>query len=213
MHRRGSYVAILLALTSATMLGGCTKQASRMDPGGNISTASTAPASVEAISELGRAWEADPADVSKGLAYANALESIGKTDQQLSVYAQLAQRNRGNGKLASLYGRKLVAAGRSAEAIPVLEVAVSSSDADWRVHSALGTAYDQQGLYEKARPHYEKALAADPRNLSVMNNLGMSYALQGNLTQAEATLRQADALPRSRSEPRIRQNLALVVGL
>jgi len=41
----------------------------------------------------------------------------------------------------------------------------------------------------------------------------MSFALEGNLKQAEATLRQADALPRSKSEPRIRQNLALVVGL
>ena len=41
----------------------------------------------------------------------------------------------------------------------------------------------------------------------------MSFALEGNLKQAEASFRQADALPRSRSEPRIRQNLALVVGL
>ena len=49
--------------------------------------------------------------------------------------------------------------------------------------------------------------------MSVLNNLGMSYALEGNLKQAEATLRQADAMPRSKSEPRIRQNLALVVGL
>jgi Flp pilus assembly protein TadD len=41
----------------------------------------------------------------------------------------------------------------------------------------------------------------------------MSYALEGNLKQAEAELRKADAMPRSKTEPRIRQNLALVVGL
>jgi Flp pilus assembly protein TadD len=213
MPRHGQYIAILLALSSATMLAGCTKQASRMDPAGNISTASTAPASFGAVAELGRKWEANPADVTKGLAYANALESIGQKEQQISVYAQLVQRNPDNGKLAGLYGRKLVAEGRSQEAIPVLERAATSANADWRVLSALGSAYDHQGLYQKARPHYQAALAADPQNLSVMNNLGMSFALEGNLKQAEATLRQADALPRSKSEPRIRQNLALVVGL
>lgn len=213
MPRRGRYIALLLALSSATMLAGCNKHASRVDPAGNISTASTAPASLGAVAELGRKWEANPGDVTRGLAYANALESIGKTDQQISVYAQLVQRNPDNAKLAGLYGRKLVAEGRSAEAIPVLERASASANADWRVLSALGSAYDQQGLYQKARPHYQAALTADPQNLSVMNNLGMSFALEGNLKQAEATLRQADALPRSKSEPRIRQNLALVVGL
>ena len=214
MPRRGRYIAMVLALSSATMLAGCTKQATRMDPSGNISTASTAPVSFEAVAELGKKWEANTADVNKGLAYANALESIGQSDKQLQVYEQLVQKNPGNAKLAGLYGRRLVAAGRSAEAIPVLERAASGGgSSDWRVLSALGSAYDQEGLYQKARPQYEKALAADPQNLSVMNNMGMSYALEGNLKQAEATLRKADSLPRSKSEPRIRQNLALVVGL
>jgi Flp pilus assembly protein TadD len=210
MPRHGRYIAILLA---ATVLAGCNKQASQIGPAGDISTASAAPASLEAVADMARQWQANPGDVKKGLAYANALESIGRTEQQLSVYAQLVQHNADNAKLAGVYGRKLVSAGRSEEAIPVLERAEASADADWRIYSALGSAYDQQGLYQKARAQYDKALAADPQNLSVMNNIGMSYALEGNLKQAEATLRQADSLPRSKSEPRIRQNLALVVGL
>jgi Flp pilus assembly protein TadD len=184
-----------------------------MDAAGNINTASTAPVSYEAVADLGTKWEKAPGDVTKGLAYANALESVGQTDKQLKVYEQLVQHNPDNGKLAGLYGRRLMAAGRSAEAVTILERAAASSNPDWRVHSALGSAYDQQGLYQKARVQYGKALSADPKNLSVMNNMGMSYALEGNLKQAEATLRQADSLPRSKSEPRIRQNLALVVGL
>ena len=213
MSRRGRYIAILLALTSTTMLTGCNKPSTRMSGGSDITTASMAPVSLQAISELGKKWEADPASVPKGLAYANALESIGKSDQQLNVYEQLYERNMGNGKLAGLYGRKLVAAGRSADAVPVLEAAAASKDADWRTYSALGTAYDQQGLYPKARAEYDKALKSDPDNLSIMNNIGMSYALEGNLKQAEIILREADLRPRSKSEPRIRQNLALVVGL
>jgi Flp pilus assembly protein TadD len=45
----------------------------------------------------------------------------------------------------------------------------------------------------------------------VLSNLGLSYALSKNLRKAEATLRRAAA--RRPVDPRVRQNLALVVGL
>ena len=213
MSRRGIHIAIIMALSTATMLSGCGKRPSGGEPSSNLLTASTTPVSYEAVAELGRKWEASPGDVSKGLAYANGLASIGQTQQQLNVYARLAQLNPDNGRIAGLYGRKLVSAGRAQEAVPVLNAAIAKGESDWRVGSALGTAYDQQGLYGKARDAYQGVLNADPRNLSVLNNLGMSYALEGNLKQAEATLRQANSLPGSGAEPRIRQNLALVVGL
>ena len=214
MARCGRYIAILFALASATALAGCKQSSTSLDSSGDLSTASTSvPVSYEATAELSKKWESDPKNVSKGLAYANALESIGQSKKQLEVYRQLVGLNPANTKLASLYGRKLVSAGRANEAVPVLERAVQSGDADWRTHSALGSAYDQQGLYQKARTEYQKALALDPQNLSVQNNMGMSFALEGDLKQAESTLRQADAIPRSKTEPRIRQNLALVVGL
>lgn len=213
MPRRGRYFAILLALTSTTMLQGCNKQSARTEAVDNLTTASTTPVSIEEISALARRWEADPNNLSKGVAYASVLESAGQTEKQLSVFERMTRSNPNNEKLNSVYGRKLLAAGRSDDAIPVLERADASGTKDWRVHSALGSAYDQKGLYQKARQQYDKALAIAPQNLGVLNNLGMSYALEGNLKQAEATLRQADSLPSSKSEPRIRQNLALVVGL
>jgi Flp pilus assembly protein TadD len=213
MPRRGRYFAILLALTSTTMLQGCNKQSARTEAVDSLTTASTNPVSFEEIGALARKWEADPDNIAKGLAYANALESAGQRDKQFSIFAQLTKSNPDNEKLNGLYGRRLMAAGRSDEAIAVLERAASAGSKDWRVYSALGSAYDQKGLYQKARQQYDKALAIDPQNLNVLNNLGMSYALEGNLKQAEATLRQADGLPNSKSEPRIRQNLALVVGL
>ena len=95
----------------------------------------------------------------------------------------------------------------------VLEAVAASGSGDWRTYSALGSAYDQQGLYDKAQAEYSKALALQPDELSVVNNMGMSYALQGNLKQAETTLRQASLSPKAGSQPRIRQNLALIVGL
>jgi Flp pilus assembly protein TadD len=41
----------------------------------------------------------------------------------------------------------------------------------------------------------------------------MSYMLEGNLKAAEATLREASSLPDGDSQPQVRQNLALAVGL
>ena len=210
---RGKYMAMVLAVVSATALSGCQQKTAGLDGADTLNTASTAPVSFEATAALGKKWQADPANVPNGLAYAGALESTGQTKKQFDVYASLYAANPGNAKLAAIYGKKLVGTGRGNEAIPVLQSAANAPGADWRVYSALGTAYDQQGLYEKARASYRQALAADPGNLSVLNNMGMSLALEGDLKQAEVAFRKVDAMPRSRSEPRIRQNLALVVGL
>lgn len=213
MPRARPCTAVFILLASSMFLAGCNKTTAQLSPASSLSTASTTPVSLEALAVLGEKWQANPKDVAKGLAYANGLESVGQKDAALDVYKQLMEADPSNAKVAGLYGRKLVAAGRAQQAIPVLEAAERQGETDWRVMSALGSAYDQQGLYQKAREQYTKALTADPQNLAVMNNLAMSYALEGNLKQAEKELRAADALPRSKSEPRIRQNLALVVGL
>lgn len=213
MSRARPRTAILSLLATAVILTGCNKTTGQLGASSSLATASTTPVSYDALAELGDKWQASPKDVNKGLAYANGLEGIGQKREALSVYQKLTEAEPANAKLAGIYGRKLMMAGQVDQAIPVLEGAEQKGDTDWRVMSALGSAYDQKGQYQKARQQYAKALAADPQNLAVMNNLAMSFALEGNLKQAEAELRKADALPRSKSEPRIRQNLALVVGL
>ncbi|MGH6854108.1 MAG: tetratricopeptide repeat protein [Aestuariivirga sp.] len=201
----------LLIVTAAAALAACQqKSAGLLDP---MSTASTERPSFQATAGLGKAWQADPKDIGKGLAYAKGLESLGQTERQIGVLKQLSQTHPENTKLAIVYGKKLAQAGKSADALPILERAAADPGADWRVHSALGSAYDQQGLYDKAQAEYGKALALQPNELSVVNNMGMSYALQGDLKQAETTLRQASLSPKAGSQPRIRQNLALIVGL
>jgi Flp pilus assembly protein TadD len=70
---------------------------------------------------------------------------------------------------------------------------------------------DQMGRHEEAQRYYATALRIVPDEPSVLSNLGLSYALSKDLVRAEATLRRAAAQPRV--DPRVRQNLALVVGL
>jgi len=209
-QRTGLMAALLV---TAGALGGCQQNSTSLEKLDTMNTASTAPASFQATARLGKAWQADPNDVGKGLAYAKGLESLGQAEQQMTVLKKLAESHPDNAKLAILYGKKLAQAGKSIEALPILERAAANPGADWRLYSALGSTYDQQGLYDKAQAEYGKALALQPDELSVLNNMGMSHALQGNLKEAETVLRQASLLPKAGSQPRIRQNLALVVGL
>jgi len=58
---------------------------------------------------------------------------------------------------------------------------------------------------------YTTALKIVPEEPSVLSNLGLSYMLTRELPQAEETLRRAYSNPRA--DARVRQNLALVVGL
>ena len=67
------------------------------------------------------------------------------------------------------------------------------------------------GRHDEARGHYTSALKIVPDEASVMSNLGLSYALSRDLGRAEEILRRASTY--GDKEPRVRQNLALVVGL
>ena len=55
------------------------------------------------------------------------------------------------------------------------------------------------------------ALDAQPNEPTIISNLGMSYVLTGDLRTAETYMRNAAQQPAADS--RVRQNLALVVGL
>ena len=67
------------------------------------------------------------------------------------------------------------------------------------------------GRHQEAQHYYASALKIAPDEPSVLSNLGLSYALAKDLPNAESTLRRASARPNA--DPRVRQNLALVVGL
>ena len=82
---------------------------------------------------------------------------------------------------------------------------------DWRILNAQGAVLDQLGRHAEAQRHYSAALKIVPDEPSVLSNLGLSYALTKDLQRAEATLRQA--MGRPNAAPKVRQNLALVVGL
>jgi Flp pilus assembly protein TadD len=201
-----------LLMSAALAVAGCQSKNARLDDADAMATASTGAPSFTKTAALGERWKADPRNAELAMAYADGLEKLGQKDQQLQVLQATSASNPGDMKLKTVYGKTLLAAGQPTEAIAALEGAASNG-ADWKLHSVLGSAYAQDGQHGKARAAYEKALALKPNEMSVLNNMGMSYALEGNLKQAEQTLRIAMDQPNSKSMPKIRQNLALVVGL
>ena len=216
-------IQISTALFLAIAASGCVSH--RADSAADqLTTGSTSPAAATAAGmppagsyiqtkKLSDAWNANPGDEKVGLAYAESLGKLGQEQTEIDVLKAVSVAHPSDVGLQARIGKMLLAVNRPGEAAAVLERGVATGKADWKTYSALGSAYDAQGQYDNARQQYARALNMQPGALSVQNNLGMSYALQGNLPQAEKILRAALAQPGSAGEPRVRQNLALVIGL
>jgi Flp pilus assembly protein TadD len=158
-------------------------------------------------------WNAKPGDQTVGLDYAQNLGALGQTDKQLEVLQAVADNNPQDANALESAGKQSLAAGKLDAAAGYLEKAARLPSPRWQTLNALGSAYDQQGRHSLARESYAKALAMNPGDASIQNNLAMSYSLDGKLPEAEKELRAALATPGANNMPRIRQNLALVVGL
>lgn len=196
-----------LALT----LGGCLGR--EAETTGSIGPSAAIPeANLRQSSEaLGRRFEADPADGATAIAYAATLRSLGQRAQAVAVLQQAALRSPKELPVLAAYGKALAENGRLKEAQDVLSRAHRPERPDWRILSVQGAVADQLGDFDTAQRYYEAALRIVPGEPSVLSNQGLSYALAKHLPQAEAILRQAANDPRADS--RVRQNLALVLGL
>ncbi|SDJ05995.1 MULTISPECIES: tetratricopeptide repeat protein [Bradyrhizobium] len=219
MRRQSShagYLARLLASAAvsavlAASLGGCQTMS---DVTGSITSSKTAAVPDDprqAVDVYGERYRANPKDADAALAYGQALRATGQRAQAAAVLEQATIANPGNKALIAGYGRALADNGNSQAAFDVLSRAHSPSNPDWRILSVQGTTLDKMGKHEEARRYYATALKIVPEEPSVLSNLGLSYMLTRELPQAEETLRRAYGNPRA--DGRVRQNLALVVGL
>lgn len=157
-------------------------------------------------------YERNPQDKGAAINFAAALRALGRHDQAAAILRRAVVTHQGDRDLQAAYAKALTAGGRFDEALDVIAQAHSEARPDWRLLSAQGTILDQLGRHQEAHASYARALRIVPDEPTVLSNLGMSYVLQGNLPEAERTLRQAVATA-PRVDPRVRGNLALVVGL
>jgi Flp pilus assembly protein TadD len=139
------------------------------------------------------------------------LRAAGQRSQAVAVLEQATIAHSGNKALLAGYGRALADNGNFQKAFDALTRAHTPDDPDWRILSVQGTVLDQLGRNDEARQYYASALKIVPGEPSVLSNLGLSYALSKDLPKAEETLRRAYGS--AGADARVRQNLALVVGL
>src|SRR6266404_4336288 len=223
MRRQSSHVgslALARFLSSAAVtavlaagLGGCQTMS---DITGSLTSSSPKAQAVaddpqRAAEVYGERYRANPKDAEAALAYGQALRATGQRAQAAAVLEQATIAHSGNKALLAAYGRALADNGNSQAAFDVLSRAHSPANPDWRILSVQGTTLDKMGKHEEARRYYSTALKIVPEEPSVLSNLGLSYMLTRELPNAEQTLRRAYANPRA--DARVRQNLALVVGL
>jgi len=163
------------------------------------------------VDVYGQQYRANPVNRDVALRYAQALRVTGQRAQAVAVLERASLENPRDKAVLGAYGRALAEAGDYNQALEVLVRAHSPDQPDWHILSAQGAVLDQMGRHTDAQRYYLTALKIVPDEPSVLSNLGLSYALAKNLRSAEETLRRA--AERHPVDPRVRQNLALVVGL
>jgi Flp pilus assembly protein TadD len=209
--RRFASAAFIIALAAAS--AGCqtTRTAQTTD---SIPIAPTDRPEAEWRREVevyGQQYRADPSNVELAIRYAQALRANGQRSQAAAVLERASLQHPRDRALLGAYGRALADIGNYSQALDVLGRAHAPDQPDWHILSAQGAVLDQIGRHADAQRYYAAALKIVPDEPSVLSNLGLSYALSKDLANAEATLRRAAA--QGRVDPRVRQNLALVVGL
>jgi Flp pilus assembly protein TadD len=209
---RSATSAVCTALLSATLCG-C-QTSGNSDITGLLATASEATPDASpphAVELLGERYRSNPDDADAALHYGQALRTAGQHSQAVAVLEHAAIAHPGDKALLAGYGRALADNGSFQQAFDVLGRAHTPDDPDWRILSAQGSALDQLDRHDEARQYYASALKMAPDEPSILSNLGLSYALSKDLPKAEDYLRRAYRRPNANA--RVRQNLALVVGL
>jgi Flp pilus assembly protein TadD len=207
------------ASSSILVLGLCSCQTSGMaditsDITGSLGEKAEAGRAAEPrrdVESYGERYRANPGDPDAALQYGKALRATGQRSQAVAVLEQATIVHSDNRALLAGYGRALADNGNFQQAFDVLTRAHTPDNPDWRILSAQGAVLDQLGRYDEARQYYASALKIVPDEPSVLSNLGLSYVLSKDLPKAEEILRRANS--RADADPRVRLNLALVVGL
>ena len=205
--------AAIVSVIAAATAGCQTTQTS--DTTGSIALAAPAGRSEAEwrrdVEVYGQQYRADQSNVDVALHYAQALRATGQRAQAVAVLEHVSIQNPKNKTVLGEYGRALADSGAYEQALEVFDRAHTPDRPDWHILSAQGAVLDQMGRHQEAQRYYLTVLKTVPDEPSVLSNLGLSYALSKDLKDAETTLRRAVAQPTV--DPRVRQNLALVVGL
>ena len=167
------------SLTDAwSSLGSSSSATPAAAPAASAGAPSVAPAPVAAVPASAAPSLIEtllPVDPAAQRAYDNARRALaaGRTEEAERGFRALVKSNPELGGPHANLGLMLGRAGKTAEAVTELELAVKASARQPVFHNQLGIAYRQQGQFLKARASYERALELDPGYASACLNLGI----------------------------------------
>jgi len=157
-------------------------------------------------------FQKDQTTPGTALAFIRALRAIGSHDRVIEVATSILPLHPQNHDILLELGRSLLAKGEvEAAAQAFVRSADFSPPHEAAPLAALGLAFDRLENHDKAQLAYREALKREPNRVSTLSNYGLSLALSGDLEQAEVHLKHAAAQPGA--DGRVRQNLALILGL
>lgn len=221
MCRMPALAATLLALAAAPALAAAAAPVAGAQPA--TAPAQRAKASAEMRAEarrvdpLARAafWarelDIDNRDQEAGVGLAQALRQLGRYDEAADAAGKVLVIAPDNVDALLEVARAQIARGQGFYAIEPAKRAQALAPRDWRPASLLAVGLEQAGRDSEALAAHQQALALAPSEPGVLSNFAMFKATHGDLPGAEKMLRAAAASPRA--DARVRQNLALVIGL
>lgn len=167
--------------------------------------------SQQTLAELTARYKSNPKDKGVAIHYAAALRAVGQSQQAVSVLEISVGLYPKDADIAVAYAKALTADGRFEQSLQVLDNVIRPEAPDWNALLVKGATLDQLGRNGEARALYAQALVYAPGEASIETNIGLSYAMTNDLPAAEQHLRRAVQMRGANS--RVRQNLALVIGL
>ncbi|HEV7346382.1 MAG TPA: tetratricopeptide repeat protein [Devosia sp.] len=163
------------------------------------------------LGELTARYKSNPKDKGTAIHYAAALRAVGQSQQAVAVLEISMTHHPRDVDVNVAYAKALTAEGRFEQSLQVIDNVIRPEAPDWNALLVKGATLDQLGRHDEARALYQQALVFAPGEASVEANLGLSYAMTNELPAAEQHLRRAVQMRGATS--RVRQNLALIVGL
>ncbi|QQR36076.1 tetratricopeptide repeat protein [Devosia oryziradicis] len=200
---------LLLAGVAAVAISACASNRGSM-PSPDYSGMPAAQ-SQQSLAELTARYKSNPKDKGIAIAYAAALRAVGQSQQAVAVLEISMNQYPGDADVTVAYAKALTAEGRFDQSLQVLDNIIRPEAPDWNALLVKGATLDQLGRNQEARAIYGQALIFAPGEASIEANMGLSYAMTNELPAAEQHLRRAVQMRGATS--RIRQNLALIVGL
>ena len=225
--RTAKYTLCLLALASSAACASTpgTESASAEDMAYQQAIeAALAPATAAEIAQANRSdpitranfwaneYQKDAAELDTTIEFMRALRGIGSHDRVLEIATTALPIHPESHEIFLELGRSFMAQSKFEQAAQAFVRSADLAPATEATPlAALGLAFDRLEEHEKAQQAYQYALDREPDRATTLSNYGLSLALTGQLEAAEAALRKAVLAPSA--DVRVRQNLALILGL